>query len=171
MVLKVEVRIGPDAVPVTWLIPESLIGREATPDSRAVLILGTHENSNADWWEARVTWQLTPLSLWGSLTDPICRHTSRTTQSWGLYADLYSSDIWNERVFVQCRWQSYNLTVNAITEGPFLVYDTKNRPLFIAVHTVSRALVQELDCLKVYFEEIKAEMNVLNHVYDKSIVL
>ena len=32
---------------------------------RCVLILGMHETSNADWSDASVTWQLTPLSLWG----------------------------------------------------------------------------------------------------------
>jgi len=50
---------------------ESLIGREATfKSSRCVrvfkcraLIRGMHKTSNADWWDARVTWQLTPLSL------------------------------------------------------------------------------------------------------------
>jgi len=30
---------------------------------RCVLILGMHETSNADWSDASVTWQLTPLSL------------------------------------------------------------------------------------------------------------
>jgi len=31
------------------------------------LIGGMQETGHADWWDARVTWQLTPLSLWGSL--------------------------------------------------------------------------------------------------------
>ena len=30
---------------------------------RCALIRGMHETSNDDWWDARVTWQLTPLSL------------------------------------------------------------------------------------------------------------
>jgi len=34
---------------------------------RCALIRGMHETSNADWWDARVTRQLTPLSLLGSL--------------------------------------------------------------------------------------------------------
>jgi len=36
---------------------------------RCAPIRGMHETSNADWWYARVTWQLTPLYLWGSLVD------------------------------------------------------------------------------------------------------
>ena len=34
---------------------------------RCALIGAMHETSNADWWDARITWQLTPLSLRGSL--------------------------------------------------------------------------------------------------------
>ena len=34
---------------------------------RCALIRGMHETSNADWWDASVTWQLSPLSLSGSL--------------------------------------------------------------------------------------------------------
>jgi len=30
---------------------------------RDVLIRGMHETSTADWWDARFTWQWTPLSL------------------------------------------------------------------------------------------------------------
>jgi len=30
---------------------------------RFALIGGKHETSNADWWDAEMTWQLTPLSL------------------------------------------------------------------------------------------------------------
>jgi len=35
---------------------------------RCALIRGMHETSNAEWWDATVTWQLTPLSQWGSLS-------------------------------------------------------------------------------------------------------
>jgi len=30
-----------------------------------------HVTSKADWWNASVIWQLTPLSLWGSLPCPL----------------------------------------------------------------------------------------------------
>jgi len=42
---------------------ESLIGRGDNLFPRYALIRGMHETSHADWWDARVTWQLTPLSL------------------------------------------------------------------------------------------------------------
>ena len=43
--------------------------RGALSFPRCVLIGGMHETSNADWWDAGLTSQLTPLFLWASLLD------------------------------------------------------------------------------------------------------
>jgi len=42
---------------------ESLIERSVNLFPRRALVRGLHETRNAHWWDARVTWQLTPLSL------------------------------------------------------------------------------------------------------------
>jgi len=49
------------AVRLAYLEPHKERGNNLFP--RCVLIRGMHETSNADWWDARVTFLLTPLSL------------------------------------------------------------------------------------------------------------
>ena len=70
---------------------ESLTTRKATTFPRCALSRWMHGTCTADWWGARLTWQLTSLSLWGSLRYTCLRHRRKRV----FYCKWFSTDLFS----------------------------------------------------------------------------
>jgi len=101
------------------------------------MIGGMHETSNADWWDAMLTWQLTPFSLWRSLAlaqralrdSRIFPQNNSDFKFWSLHLLFFARP-------QETRFKAYNVTFRSQAErqrsdvlpNPTLPYLPKPNP-------------------------------------------